>query len=75
MSSEILEELCDVSYELVIKMVSAVEVMNLKVMLEIRQLLPPFHEKVLNFFKKFPKSVDGLEPGSKHSFKVNKVPK
>ena len=42
MNSEIPEEVCDVSYELVIKRSSEVQAMYLKVTLEIRQLLPPF---------------------------------
>ena len=42
MNSEIPEEVCDVSYELVIKMGSVILVMDLKITLENRQLLPPF---------------------------------
>ena len=49
MNSEISEVVCDASYKLVIKRKSAVKVMNLKVMLEIRQLLPPF--KTLKLLK------------------------
>ena len=45
MNSEIPEVVCDASYELVIKRSSAVQVMNLKVTLEIRQLRPPFLDK------------------------------
>ena len=42
MNSIIPEVVCDASYELVIKRSSAILVMNLKVTLEIRQLVPPF---------------------------------
>ena len=49
MNCEIPEVVCDVSYELVIKMGSTVLVMKLKVTLEIRQLWPPFSS---NFYKK-----------------------
>ena len=53
MNSEVPEEVCDVSYELVIKMGSAVQVMSLKVTLEIRQYLPPFQntkEQMYQFY-------------------------
>ena len=42
MNSEIPGVVLDASYELVIRRSSAVKVMNLKVTLEIRQLLAPF---------------------------------
>ena len=41
MNSEIPEEVCGVSYELVIKMRSGVYIMNLELTLDIRQLLLP----------------------------------
>ena len=53
MNSEIPEVVCDASCELVIKRPSAVQVMNLKVTLEIRQLRPPSYKNSQSFWKPF----------------------